>query len=83
MVKSDSIDTTAPAALLMKLRGIGPEFAAVLWLEGLFRNFANRHGLRRPTWGSGVTISQGGCLHPLFICMTGTPANRPFPLGIS
>src|SRR4051795_4637161 len=26
-----------PAALLMRLKGIGPEFAALLWLEALFR----------------------------------------------
>ena len=35
----------APAARLIKLRGIGPEFAAVLWLEGLFRRFSNRRQL--------------------------------------
>src|SRR3954468_1871016 len=34
--------TAEPAALLMKLKGIGPEFAAVLWLEALFRSFGNR-----------------------------------------
>ncbi len=43
----------------MKLNGIGPEFAAVLWLEGLFRNFANRRqlaacaGLAPSPWKSG------------------------------
>jgi transposase len=42
LVKFDSIDTEAPAVLLMKLKGIGPEFATVLWLEGLFGSFANR-----------------------------------------
>ena len=45
LVKSDSTDTQAPAALLIKLKGIGPEFAAVLWREGLFRRFANRRQL--------------------------------------
>ena len=40
-------DPTArsPAALLMQLRGIGPEFAAVLCTEGLFRHFDNRRQL--------------------------------------
>jgi len=65
LVKSDSTDE-APAALLMKLKGIGPEFAAVLWLEGLFRRFANRRqlaayaGLVPSPWQSGsVNRDQG------------------------
>src|ERR687894_329511 len=32
----------APVAALAGLRGIGPEFAAVLWLECFFRSFNNR-----------------------------------------
>ena len=31
-----------PAAMLLDIRGIGPEFAAILWSEGLFRHFDNR-----------------------------------------
>src|SRR6476659_3847882 len=31
-----------PASMLLNIRGIGPEFAAVLWSEGLFRHFDNR-----------------------------------------
>ena len=44
----DSQDGPAPAAppspvgLLTRLKGVGPEFAAVLWTEGLCRSFANR-----------------------------------------
>ena len=34
--------TPAPAAMLLDIRGIGPEFAAILWSEGLFRHFENR-----------------------------------------
>ncbi len=33
------------AAMLMRLRGIGPDFAEVLWSEGLFRRFDNRRQL--------------------------------------
>jgi transposase len=33
--------TPAPAAMLLG-KGIGPEFAAILWSEGLFRHFDNR-----------------------------------------
>jgi len=37
--------TGSPGAQLLKLRGIGPEFATVLWHEGLYRSFANRRQL--------------------------------------
>jgi transposase len=32
----------SPPAMLISLNGIGPEFAAVLWSEGLYRTFVNR-----------------------------------------
>jgi transposase len=35
----------SPGAQLLKLRGIGPEFASVLWHEGLYRRFTNRRQL--------------------------------------
>ena len=35
--------TAAPVAMLLDLKGIGPEFAAVLWMEAFFRSFANRN----------------------------------------
>lgn len=46
-------------ALLVRLRGIGPEFASLLWLEALFRRFDNRRqiaayaGLAPSPWQSG------------------------------
>jgi transposase len=43
LVCPDSTET--PAVLLTRLRGIGPEFATVLWLEGFFRHFGNRRQL--------------------------------------
>ena len=57
LVCPDSTET--PAVLLMRLRGIGPEFATVLWLEGFFRHFGNRRqlaaycGLAPSPWKSG------------------------------
>jgi transposase len=48
-----------PAMILMRLRGIGAETATLLWLEGLFRVFANRRqlaayaGLAPTPWLSG------------------------------
>ena len=38
----EELPARSPPGVLMRLRGIGPEFAAVLWLEGFFRHFANQ-----------------------------------------
>jgi transposase len=56
----------APPAILRRLRGIGPEFAAVLWSEGLFRHFDNRRqlasyaGLAPTPWQSGAVAREQG-----------------------
>jgi len=55
-----------PAAMLMNLKGIGPEFAAVLYSEGLFRHFDNRRqlaayaGLAPTPWQSGSIRHEQG-----------------------
>ena len=55
-----------PAAMLLELNGIGPEFAAVLWSEGLFRHFDNRRqvaayaGLVPTPWQSGSIAHEQG-----------------------
>ena len=60
-------ETPAAAKMLLDIRGIGPEFAALLWSEGLFRHFDNRRqvaayaGLAPTPWQSGaVSREQGG-----------------------
>ncbi|MFN3546603.1 MAG: IS110 family transposase [Mesorhizobium sp.] len=56
----------SPGAQLLKLRGIGPEFATVLWQEGLYRRFANRRqlaayaGLAPSPWQSGDMKKEQG-----------------------
>ena len=56
----------APRTMLIDLRGIGPEFAAVLWSEGLYRSFANRKqvasyaGLAPTPWQSGSVAHEQG-----------------------
>src|SRR5271163_2570790 len=56
----------APAAMLLGIRGIGPEFAAILWSEGLFRHFENRRqiaayaGLAPTPWQSGAVDREQG-----------------------
>ena len=59
-------DAPAPRTMLIDLRGIGPEFAAVLWSEGLHRSFANRKqvasyaGLAPTPWQSGSVVHEQG-----------------------
>ena len=42
LLKPASEETPSPPAMLVQLKGIGPESAAVLWSEGLFRQFDTR-----------------------------------------
>jgi transposase len=55
-----------PVAVLAGLRGIGPEFAAMLWLECFFRSFSNRRqvaayaGLAPTPWQSGSVRHEQG-----------------------
>jgi transposase len=65
MLAAASASSPAPA-LLLNLRGVGPEFAGILWSEGLSRQFDNRRqvaayaGLAPTPWQSGqVDRDQG------------------------
>jgi transposase len=65
MLAAAPIVSPAPA-MLLNLKGIGPEFAAVLWSEGLSRHYDNRRqvaayaGLAPSPWQSGsVDHDQG------------------------
>jgi transposase len=61
----DRADNPAPA-MLLGVVGIGPEFASVLWHEGLFRHFDNRRqlaayaGLAPTPWQSGAVDREQG-----------------------
>jgi transposase len=58
--------TPTPVAMLLDLKGIGPEFAAILWMEAFFRSFANRRqvaayaGLAPTLWQSGSVDREQG-----------------------
>jgi transposase len=64
--ESASAAQPSPVGLLTRLKGIGPEFAAVLWSEGLCRSFANRRqagaygGLTPTPWRSGALAREQG-----------------------
>ena len=66
LLEPESEAAPTPAQMLARLRGIGPEFAAVLWLEGLFRSFRNRRqvaayaGLAPTPWQSGSVDHEQG-----------------------
>src|SRR4051812_25267265 len=62
--------------MLLDIKGIGPEFAAILWSEGLFRHFDNRRqvasyaGLAPTPWQSGSVDREQG------VSKTGNPRLR-------
>jgi transposase len=59
-------DAVPPTVMLLGLKGVGPEFAAILWSEGLFRTFSNRRqvaayaGLAPTPWKSGRVDREQG-----------------------
>src|SRR5215213_1214712 len=66
LLKPVTDEATSPPAMLVQLKGIGPETAAVLWSEGLFRRFDNRRqvaayaGLAPTPWQSGSIDHEQG-----------------------
>src|SRR2546423_913104 len=66
MLSPSDEGTRAPGAMLQNLKGIGAEFAGVLWSEGLFRSFSNRRqvaayaGLAPTPWQSGSVAHEQG-----------------------
>jgi transposase len=52
--------------MLLEIKGIGPEFAAILWMEAFFRSFADRRqvaayaGLAPTPWQSGSVDREQG-----------------------
>jgi len=66
MLAPQQVAAPEPAAMLLAIKGVGPEFAAVLWSEGLFRHFDNRRqvaayaGLAPTPWQSGSVDREQG-----------------------
>ena len=66
LLASAQAGTKTSAAMLLDLKGIGPEFAAILWSEGLCRHFDNRRqiaayaGLAPTPWQSGTVDHEQG-----------------------
>ena len=71
LLNAEQTKASAPPPMLLGVHGVGPEFASVLWSEGLSRQFDNRRqvaayaGLAPTPWQSGSVhheqgISQSG-----------------------
>jgi transposase len=71
LLNAEQTKVSAPPPMLLGIHGVGPEFASVLWSEGLSRHFDNRRqvaayaGLAPTPWQSGSVnreqgISQSG-----------------------
>jgi transposase len=66
LLAAQQVAAPAPAAMLLDIKGVGPEFAAILWSEGLFRHFDNRRqiasyaGLAPTPWQSGSVDREQG-----------------------
>jgi transposase len=72
----EQAEAPQPVAMLMALKGIGPDFASILWLEGFCRTFSNRRqvaayaGLAATPWRS------GGIEHEQGVSKAGNPRLR-------
>ena len=66
LLAAQQVVAPAPAAMLLDIKGVGPEFAVILWSEGLFRQFDNRRqiasyaGLAPTPWQSGSVDRKQG-----------------------
>jgi transposase len=66
LASPQAVGEPRPAIMLMALKGVGAEFAGILWSEGLFRHFANRRqvaayaGLAPTPWRSGSIDREQG-----------------------
>lgn len=64
--RDELLATTPVVTKLCRLRSIGPQFAATLWFEALYRRFANRRqiaayaGLAATPWRSGGIAAEQG-----------------------
>jgi transposase len=63
---TQSAAAPSPGVMLLNFKGIGPEFASVIWLEAFFRQFDNRRqlasyvGLAPTPWQSGSVNHEQG-----------------------
>lgn len=75
MLSAGQYASPAPA-MLLALKGIGPEFAAVLWSEGLSRHFDNRRQLTAYAGLAATPWQSGSISHDQGVSKSGNPRLR-------
>jgi transposase len=66
----------APVTMLLALRGVGANFAAVLWSEALYRQFANRRQVAAYAGLAATPWQSGGIRHEQGVSKAGNPRLR-------
>lgn len=65
-----------PVAMLLALRGVGANFAAVLWSEAFYRSFANRRQIAAYAGLAATPWQSGGIRHEQGVSKAGNPRLR-------
>jgi transposase len=66
----------APVTMLLALKGLGPNFAAVLWSEAFYRQFANRRKIAAYAGLAATPWQSGGIRHEQGVSKAGNPRLR-------
>lgn len=66
----------APVAMLLALKGMGANFAAVLWSEAFYRQFANRRQIGAYAGLAATPWQSGGIRHEQGVSKAGNPRLR-------
>jgi transposase len=70
-------------AMLTQLKGVGPDFAEVLWSEGLFRHFDNRRQLASYAGLTPTPWQSGSVSHDQGVSKSGNPTLRTMMVQLS
>jgi transposase len=68
--------TPEPVAMLLALRGVGANFAGVLWSEAFYRSFSNRRQVAAYTGLAATPWQSGGIRHEQGVSKAGNPRLR-------
>jgi transposase len=80
---TQAMDVPAEAGQLMRLKGVGPDFAEILWSEGLFRHFDNRRQLASYAGLTPTPWQSGSISHEQGVSKAGNPRLRTIMVQLS
>jgi transposase len=81
--RAGSADKPHPVAMLLELKGIGADFAAGLWSEGLYRSFDNRRKLAAYAGLAATPWQSGSIAHEQGISKAGNPRLRTLTIQLA